>query len=163
MPGPGAGHRGRTAAAARAARGEPAGKLREKSPAWRRRVAVQGRRSQLPPAVAGTTTRRWGGQELCAGHLRDREAGPCLPPAGASKSPRAAPALLHIRDRWPRCLLLDASTDDELTTSQGSLFICQARHLIHLSWVPHLDGSRPVSSHKHNVHSNPGEIRRPPF
>ena len=40
--------------------------------------------------------------------------------------------LLHVSDRWPRCRLLNASTDGELTTSQGSLFLHQARHLIHL-------------------------------
>lgn len=60
------------------------------------------------------------------------------------QSPRASPRtdtqlLLHTPDRWPRFLLLDASTDDELTILQGSQSVRppatpgQARDLIHLS------------------------------
>lgn len=122
------------ASAAPASPGDPGEKLREKFPAWRR-VAWEGRRSRSGPAGGEAKSFTQGTLPLY------------LLPEGASKSPLdslrpEAGRLLHISDRWPCCLLLDASTDDELTTSQSSLFLHQARRLIHLSWVPHLDGSR---------------------
>lgn len=143
------------ASAAPASPGDPGEKLREKFPAWRR-VAWEGRRSRSGPAGGEAKNFTQGTLPLY------------LLPEGASKSPLdslrpEAGRLLHISDRWPCCLLLDASTDDELTTSQSSLFLHQARRLIHLSWVPHLDGSRwrkSVSLHKYN-YSNSGGTRRP--
>lgn len=137
VPGGGA-RRGRpTESSASAARaGSAAGEL-EGNSGERLQLGEESRGKEGAPCCwpLALRTRRWGGQELCAGHSHSTgshglASRPQEPPRSPAGSPRSETELLPlISDRWPRRLLLDASTDDELTILQGGLNPRQARNL----------------------------------
>lgn len=134
----------------------PGRKLGEKFAAWWR-VPWEARRFRSGPAGGEAESST---QSTLALYLLTEEGSKCHRTAQTKRRGSS----LHVSDRWPRYLLLNASTDGGLTTSQGRHFLpsSQASNSPILGITSRSEQRKPVSLHKYNYSYSSG-TRRPLF